>query len=317
MKILVTGGAGFIGSNLVDNLIKKGHEVIIIDDLSSGKEENINPKAKFYHLDIANRKISEVFEKEKPEVVFHLAAQIDARGSIKDPFFDAKINILGFLNVLQNVLYYGNEWEKMPKFIFSSTGGALYGETRKIPTVETHLIVSESPYGLTKKTTEEYLALYHKVAGLDFVALRYANVYGPRQDGSKESGIISIFINRILEGEPFIIHGNGKVTRDFVYVDDVIRANLLALKKNTKKWDSKNRFLNVGTAREISMTDLAKLALKIADSELPIIYGPAKTGDIKRSALSYAKIKKLLRWSPKVNLEKGIKKTIDFTAKQV
>jgi len=310
MKILVTGGAGFIGSTLVDNLIKKGHEVVIIDDLSSGREENINPKAKFYHLDIANRKISEVFEIEKPEAIFHLAAQIDARGSVRDPFFDAKINILGFLNVLQNVLYYGNQWSKMPKFIFSSTGGALYGETKKIPTTETHEIVSESPYGLTKRTTEEYLKLYNKVADLDFVALRYSNVYGPRQDGSKESGVISIFINRVLEAEPFIINGKGRITRDFVYVDDVVKANLLALKKSTKKWTLKNRFLNVGTGREINMTQLAKMIQKIAGTELSIIYGPPKTGDIKRSALSYAKIKRLLGWVPKHSLEKGIEKTL-------
>ena len=312
MKILVTGGAGFIGSHVVDELIQKKHKVVVVDDLSSGKRENLNRKAKFYKLDICSPKIAQIFKKEKFDAVFHLAAQINARNSIKDPFFDAKINILGFLNVLQNILYYGNKWGKLPKFIFSSTGGALYGETKRIPTVETHPITSESPYGLAKKTTEEYLALYHKVTGLDFISLRYSNVYGPRQDGSKESGVISIFINRIIEGKPFIIFGNGKVTRDFVYIDDIVKANLLALKESTKSWSLKKRFLNIGTAREISITKLAKLILKIIGSELSIIYNPAKAGDIQRSALDYNKIKKLLGWSPEYTLEQGIKKTLRY-----
>jgi UDP-glucose 4-epimerase len=309
MKILVTGGAGFIGSHIVDNLIKKGHKVVVIDNLSSGTKKNLSPKAKFYKMDIIDKKLSKIFQKEKPEVIFHLAAQIDARGSVKNPFFDAKTNILGFLNILQNCLHFGKIWGKSPKIIFSSTGGALYGETKNIPTPENHPIVSESAYGLTKKTTEEYLSLYHRLYNLDFISLRYANVYGPRQNSSGEAGVIAIFLNKLLKGEPITIHGSGEITRDYIYVEDVVRANLLALKNDTSSWKLEKRLINIGTGREVDMNNLCKTIFDVTGKTTKVIYGPKKQGDINRSALDASKAKKLLGWQPKHDLVMGVRKT--------
>ncbi len=225
MKVLVTGGAGFIGSHIVDKLIEEGYEVIVVDDLSSGKEKNINKKAKFYRLNIQDSGLESVFQKEEPDYVNHHAAQIDVRRSVSYPILDAKINVLGTINLLQNCLKY-----KTRKVIFASSGGAIYGEQQVFPAPENHPLRPISPYGITKLVAEHYLYYYKTIYELDYMSLRYANVYGPRQDPFGEAGVIAIFIKKMLNEEQAIINGDGEQTRDFVYVEDVARANLLAMK---------------------------------------------------------------------------------------
>jgi len=247
MKILVTGGAGFIGSHLVDALIKKEHKVIIIDNLSAGKIKNLNPKAIFYKDDLNNFvKIKEIFKKESPEIVYHLAAQINVRKSTDNPMFDAKENILNTLNLLDLCLTHN-----IKHFIFSSTGGAIYGDTEQIPTKEDLKENPLSPYGCAKLSVEKYLNFYNKIRDLKFTSLRYSNVYGPRQNPDGEAGVISIFFDKMFKGENPLIFG-GIQTRDFVYVGDVIRANLLALR------DDSSNIYNVSTGKE---TDIAKKKL--------------------------------------------------------
>ena len=329
-KILVTGGAGFIGSHLVDTLIKKGHQVCIIDDLSTGLRKNINTKAKFLKTDIRSRKVNEIFINEKPDIVYHLAGQINLRTSLEDPVFDADVNILGSLNVLENCKKY-----KIKKIIFSSTGGALYGEAKTIPTPESFPTNPPSPYGLAKLTIEKYLEVYKRLYDIDYVSLRYANVYGPRQNVLAEAGVIAIFIQNILNNKPCIINGSGRQTRDYVCVDDVVRANLLAFEKN------KVGVYNVGTGTETSVNQIfEKLAggmrllrrfsprLRRVEAGAPRNdkwrkmpkniqkkYGPAIKGELQRSALDCKKIKKEFGWKPKIDLDKGLEKTIKWFAK--
>ena len=224
--IIVTGGAGFIGSHLTDKLIEKGERVVVIDNLSTGSRENLNPKAVFYKANIEDAEISNIFEKENPSAVFHFAAQINLRSSIDDPIRDAKTNILGSLNVLENCSKYG-----VKKVVFSSTGGAMYGAA-KIPTAETALANPSSPYGIAKLSVEYYLQYYLKSLKLPFVVLRFANVYGPRQNHKGEAGVVAIFCNAMINGKQPIIFGSGKQTRDFVYVGDAVESAVLAYKKN-------------------------------------------------------------------------------------
>ena len=306
MKILVTGGAGFIGSHLVDRLIKEGYKVVIIDNLSTGKKENLNPRAKFYQLDICSPKISEVFKKEKPKAVFHLAAQIDLRKSVNDPVFDANINILGSLNLIQNFLQNLKFKIQNSKFIFSSTGGAMYGNADIIPTPENYSARPISPYGIAKLSIEYYLYYYQKVFGLNFISLRYGNVYGPRQDSKGEAGVVAIFCDKILTGTTSIINGNGRQTRDYVYVDDVVEANILALEKKAEG------IFNVGTGKETSVNELFKKMIKISGKEIQAKHGPAKQGEQKRSLLDSRKIKKVLGWESKVGLEEGLRRTMNW-----
>lgn len=299
MKILITGGAGFIGSHLTDKLIKTGHKVVVIDNLSTGRKENLNPKAKFYKIDICSPKISQIFKKEKPEAVFHYAAQANVRKSVESPIKDAKINILGALNILESSQKY-----KVKKIIFASTVG-VYGETNIIPTPETYFEQPLSPYGIAKLAVEKYLNYYYKVFELPFVSLRLANVYGPRQNNKGEAGVVAVFYNKLLAGEQPIINGNGRQTRDYVFVDDVVEANLLALQKN------KVGIFNVGAGKETSVNEIFQKIKKAIKSNLKATYGPAKKGDLKRSRLDYSKIKKQLGWQPKYSLDEGLKKTID------
>lgn len=301
MKILVTGGAGFIGSNLVDALIGKGHEVLVVDNLSTGRKENLNPKAKFIELDITDKKLSEVFDEEKSEVVFHVAAQIDVRKSVADPVWDAQQNILGSINLLENCKNF-----KVKKIIFSSTGGAIYGDTTDIPTAETHDKLPISPYGIGKLAVEKYLNYYHKIFNLPYITLRYANVYGPRQDSKGEAGVVAIFTGQALAGQNFVIHGDGKQTRDYVYVDDVVAANLKAL-----DFDSVETF-NIGTGKETDVNALAELINKNIDTTVEFSHGEAKPGEQERSCLNSSKAKAELNWEPKVDLAEGIKKTIEW-----
>jgi UDP-glucose 4-epimerase len=301
-KVLVTGGAGFIGSHLVDALIKKGHRVIVVDNLLAGKKENINPRAKFYKIDVGSNKLNSVFKREKPDFIFHLAAQINVRYSIEDPIFDAQSNIIGGLNILENCRKYG-----VKKIIFSSTGGAMYGPGPKIiPTPESHPALPIAPYGISKLTTEKYLDFYFKVFGIPYIALRLANVYGPRQDTRGEAGVIAIFADKLLKNQMPRINGNGRQTRDYIYVGDVSDAFLLALKSK------KNGVYNIGTARETSVNEVYKRITEATAKKIKAKHGPAIKGEARRSALNSGQAKKDLGWRPKVNLKEGIKKTVNW-----
>jgi UDP-glucose 4-epimerase len=303
-KILVTGGAGFIGSHLVDALIERGHRVVVIDNLSNGRKENINKKAKFYKIDILSPKISQIFEKEKPEICFHLAAKINVRESIENPILHAKTNILGSLNVIQSFIKHQTSNIKHPKFIFASSVG-VYGEPKTLPLKETHPLNPISPYSISKLTIEKYLKFY-QTQGLDFVSLRFSNVYGPRQRSDGEGGVVANFIDRILKEKKPIIFGDGNQTRDFLFVGDAVDALILALKAKSSS------IYNVGTNKEISINSLLKLISKILNKKIKPVYKPLPQGEIIHSRVNYSKIKKELNWQPKYDLKKGIKETINF-----
>lgn len=298
---LVTGGAGFIGSHIVDLLIEKGHKVIIIDNLSTGNKKNINPKAKFYQTDITSPEIAAIFTKEKPDFVFHLAAQIDVRVSVSDPILDAQTNILGALNIIEN-----SSKSNVNKIIFASTGGAIYGEADIIPTPEGYPEKPLSPYGIAKLSIEKYLYYYRTIKNLDYASLRMANIYGPRQNSKSEAGVIAIFIDKLLQGEQPIINGDGTIARDYVYVKDAAKAYILALEKPV------SGEFNIGTAKETTVNEIyQKIIEKIQIDALPI-HGPAKVGEQKRSCLSWKKANKELGWSPEYDLDKGIAETVKW-----
>jgi len=300
-KFLVTGGAGFIGSHIVDALIKRGHRVIVVDNLLTGKKENLNSKAKFYKTDIRDKKLEGIFKKERPDFVCHEAAHIDLRQSVRDPIFDAENNIVGSLNILQNCIKY-----KIKKIVFASTGGALYGDAKIIPTPESYPAMPVSPYGVAKLSVEHYLYYYFKVSGLSFVALRYANVYGPRQATLGEAGVVAIFIEKMLSGKQPIIFGDGRQTRDYVFVEDIVRANTLALGSN------KIGFYNVGTSVETNVNQIFRKLVKITDAKVREVRGPAMPGEQRRSCLDFSKIKRELGWNPMVDLDQGLKRTAEW-----
>ncbi len=300
MKILVTGAAGFIGSHTTDELISKGYEVIVIDNLSTGLKENLNPRAVFYQEDLSNYdKIKEIFEKEKPEVIFHLAAQIDVRKSVENPVEDARINIVNALNLLELAIKY-----KIKHFIFSSTGGAIYGDT-KTPTFENEKENPVSPYGCAKLAIEKYLNFYNKVHNLKYTCLRYANVYRERQNGKGEAGVIAIFFEKMFSGENPAIFG-GLQTRDFVYVKDVVNANLLALN------DDKSEVYNVGTGKETNIIEIFSKINNFFGNKFQVIYKEKKKGEQEKSCLSFEKINKSLGWKPKFDLDKGLEQVYDW-----
>jgi len=303
-KILVTGGAGFIGSNVADRFISCGHKVVIIDNLSTGFRENIHPKAKFFKLDIKSKKIEQIYKEEKIEVLCHHAAQIDVRKSVEDPIFDAKVNIEGTLNLLNNCVKY-----KTKKVIFASTGGALYGEQDYFPADEDHPERPLSPYGITKLAIEKYLYFYKETYGINYISLRYANVYGPRQNPWGEAGVVAIFTQRLLSGKKAIINGDGKQTRDYVFVEDVVDANLLAL--NYPQSDA----FNIGTRIETDVNTIFNLLKEKIGSNQKEIHAPEKPGEQRRSVLDYSRAKKLLGWSPKYSLEEGIEETVKYYKK--
>lgn len=301
-KILVTGGAGFIGSTLVDRLISEGHELVVLDNLVSGKKEYLNPQAKFYEADICSPDVAQIFATEKPEIVYHLAAQIDVRLSVSDPVFDNHVNAVGSLNILENCRLYG-----VKKFIFSSTGGAIYGEAEEIPTAETAPTYPLSPYGIHKLTTEKYLKFYQTVYGLDYTILRFANVYGPRQYKGGEAGVIAIFIDHAAHGHECFINGDGLQTRDYVYIDDVVTALSKAKEINYQGE------INIGRAQEITVLDIVSAISNSLGREFTPQFAPAKPGEQRRSCLSYDLAKKILNWEPKIDLSEGVKRTLDWT----
>ena len=300
-KILVAGGAGFIGSHIVDRLIEKGNEVIVIDNLSTGKKENLNNNAKFYQVDICSSEISQIFEQEKPKIVFHFAAQVDIRKSVKDPIEDAKINILGSLNLINNCQKF-----EVKRFIFASSGGSIYGDTDIIPTPENHPENPESPYGICKLTIEKYLHFYKQTFGLNYTALRLANIYGPRQNSKGEAGVIAIFCDKMLKNEKVVINGDGGQTRDFVFVDDIVKATILSMEQE------KNGIYNISTSKETNINEIFKQIKKLTNSNCEEIHAPKKLGEQKTSCLDYSKAKIELNWEPKYNLEKGLEETINW-----
>ena len=305
MKILITGGAGFIGSHVADLMIENGHDVAIVDDLSSGKKENINPNATFYHLSILDKRLPDIFKEVKPEVVIHHAAQISVRHSVKDPIRDMEINIKGSLALLENCIKYNTR-----KFIFASTGGALYGEQDYFPADENHPTRPLSPYAIAKLSTEKYLFFYYNTYSLPYVILRYANVYGPRQDPHGEAGVVAIFTQYMLQGKQPVINGDGKQTRDFVYVRDVARANLLAL---TYELTGE---INISTGIETSINTLFHEINKATSSGVPEVHEAPMPGEQLRSVLSFEKAKKVLGWEPTVPLSEGLKNTVSFFQKK-
>lgn len=301
MKILVTGGAGFIASHVADAYINEGHDVVIVDNLSMGKKENVNPKATFVQMDIRDEAIREVFAREHFDIVNHHAAQMDVRKSVDDPMYDASVNVLGSINLLENSRKYG-----VKKFIFASTGGAVYGEQDYFPADEEHPQRPLSPYGITKLTMEKYLFYYHVVYGLENVILRYANVYGPRQNPHGEAGVVAIFTKKMLAGEQPIINGDGKQTRDYVYVDDVVAANVIALKLNG------THTYNIGTGVESTVNDIFRHLKEFTGASCAEKHGEEKKGEQRRSVLTYTKIQKECGWMPKTSLRDGLKKTVEY-----
>jgi UDP-glucose 4-epimerase len=300
LNILVTGGAGFIASHIVDAFIENGHGVTIIDNLTTGREENINPKAKFYKADIRDD-LTEIFKEGKFDVVNHHAAQIDVRRSVNDPIYDAGVNIIGTLNLLQNCIKFG-----VKKFMFASTGGAVYGEQDYFPADENHKQQPLSPYGISKLTVEKYLYFYKEVHNLRYTILRYANIYGPRQNPLGEAGVVCIFLDKILAGEQPIINGSGEQTRDYVYVKDVVRTNLLTLD------EEESEIYNVGTGIETSVNELFKLINQNFNNTIKEVHGPAKPGEQMRSVITSEKLFKKFGWKPSTKLEDGLKETIDY-----
>ncbi len=301
MRVLLSGGAGFIGSHVADQLLARGHEVAVVDDLSTGKKKNIPEGATFYERDIRDG-CAEVFEEFEPDTLSHQAAQMDVRRSVREPTFDADINIIGTLKLLENCVRYGVE-----KVVFASTGGAIYGEQREFPAPEDHPLRPVSPYGVSKLAGESYLHFYHVQYGLPYAALRYANVYGPRQDPHGEAGVVAIFSGNLAAGHASTINGTGEQTRDYVYVEDVARSNVLAL-----EGDPPSDAYNIGTGVETSVNQLYELLWRASGKDLPPRHGPAKPGEQLRSSVDPTRAALTLGWHPKVKLATGLEETLRF-----
>lgn len=301
LKILVTGGAGFIGSHVVDALLDAGHEVVIVDDLSTGRASNINPGARFYHMDIRDPALSGVFERERFDVVNHHAAQMDVRKSVADPLFDADVNIRGSLNILECARKSG-----VRKIVYISTGGAVYGEPEYLPCDEAHPVNPICPYGASKHTVEHYLYMYRILYGLAYAVLRYPNVYGPRQDPNGEAGVVAIFIGQMLAGRQPTIFGSGEQERDFVYVGDCARANLLAMEEHVQG------IFNIGSGRGTTINQIYTLLSEITGYRRPPVYGPPRAGETFRIFLDATKARREMGWAPQVSLEEGLRRTVEY-----
>ena len=301
MKVLVTGGAGFIGSHVTDVFLDAGHEVWALDDLSSGRRENLRPEVRLVVADIRSPEAARLVESERVEVMCHLAAQMDVRRSVSDPRFDADVNVAGFLNLLEAARKSG-----LRKVVFSSTGGAIYGDQDVYPAPETHPTRPVSPYGVSKASGELYLGYYRAQYGLKSVALRYANVYGPRQNPHGEAGVVAIFSERLLRGETCVVNGTGEQTRDFVYGPDVARANLLAATRDVEGP------INVGTGIETDVNRLYALLAGAAGTDRPAKHAPAKPGEQMRSSVDPTRAGEVLGWRPTVALEEGLRRTVDW-----
>lgn len=300
MRILVTGGAGFIGSHIVDRLVLEGHEVAVVDDLSTGKRSRCHSAAAFTKVDLLSRRLVRVFRDFRPEVVSHHAAQTDVRRSVKDPVADARTNILGFLHVLELALRYGTR-----RVLFASSGGAIYGEQEIFPAPESHPLQPVSPYGASKLAGEAYLGYYASACGLKTACLRYANVYGPRQDASSEAGVVAIFTKQLLAGETPTLNGTGLQTRDFIYVGDVVEAHQAALHGDL------HEPVNIGTGTEVSVLQLFRHLCQLTGVQAQEVHGQARRGEQLRSCLDASKMHQLLGWTPAVSLLDGLRMTVE------
>jgi UDP-glucose 4-epimerase len=298
MKVVATGGAGFIGSHLVDALVERGDEVIVIDDLSSGIKDHLNPDAEFQQLDIRSRQAAELIRRRKPDAIAHHAAQMSVSRSVREPVFDADVNLMGSLNLLEAAR------EVDARFVFASTGGALYGDADILPTPETYPAWPVSPYGVNKLAFEHYLHCYGVQHGLRYAALRYANVYGSRQNPHGEAGVVAIFCLRLLAEEEPIVYGDGSQTRDFVHVSDVVRAHLAALDSEV------NGHFNVGTGRQCDVNTLFEMVAERIGTSLGKRHGPPRPGDQRTSALDWTRIHETFGWQPQVSLEEGVSETV-------
>ena len=302
MKILVTGGAGFIGSNVADAFIDAGHQVAIVDNLTTGKKGNLNAKAEFFPVDIRDARLFEVLNDFAPDAIAHLAAQIDVRKSVSDPVFNAEVNELGTLNLLNAAVQ-----NKVGQIIFSSTGGAIYGEVLEPAGAgEDHPQEPISPYAITKRSVEMYLHAYWKLYGLKYTVLRYGNVYGPRQDPLGEAGVIAIFCGKMRSGEAPTIYGDGRQLRDYVYVADVAKANLLALGK------AEGEIMNIGVGEGTSVNELFSILRELLKFRPPAVYAPPRAGELFRSVLNCGRAKKVLGWQAEVGIKEGLRRTLDW-----
>jgi UDP-glucose 4-epimerase len=306
MRILITGGAGFIASHVADAYVGRGHEVMVIDNLSSGKKEQVPTAARFVLCDVTSDTAVEAVRTFRPEVINHHAAQINVRASVADPELDAQVNILGSIRLLEAARRHG-----VRKFLFASSGGAGYGEQEQFPAEESHPIRPVSPYGAAKMSVELYLNYYRVQYGLEFTALRYSNVYGPRQDPHGEAGVVAIFAERLLRGQTAIVNGDGEQTRDFVYVGDVVRANLAALERGD------GISVNIGTGVETSVNTVFRLLRDLAGSRQEEIHGPAMPGEQQRSCLENRMASYELGWYPETSLEEGLARTLDFFREKI
>jgi len=300
-EILITGGAGFIGSTLIRKLSEKGYRIAIIDDLSTGSEDNLPDNVRLHRVDIRSAVVDRIFEIENPKYLFHLAAQLNVRRSVADPMFDADVNVMGTLNMLQAAQKAGVE-----KIIFTSTGGAIYGEQEYFPADENHPTNPDSPYGITKLAAEKYIQFFFKTHGMKYCIFRLANVYGPRQSTIGEAGVVAAFFDRFLSGEEAIINGNGRQTRDFVFVGDVADALI-------KGMDYPNcNIFNIGTTIETTILQLFRMIRDISDYEQKEIFGPPKAGEQIRSVITHKKAEKELGWLPHTSLMEGLQKTYQY-----
>jgi UDP-glucose 4-epimerase len=298
VKIVVTGGAGFIASHMVDAYLEQGHEVHIFDDFSTGQKANVNIKATLHQVDIAENEAARLIEQIKPDVLSHHAAQMDVRHSVADPTFDARVNILGFINLLEACKNSG-----VKKVIFASSGGAVYGEQEVFPAAESHPTQPASPYGVSKRAGELYLSYYHQAFGLPYIALRYANVYGPRQSAMGEAGVVAIFLSLLLAGKTPVINGDGRQTRDYVYVGDVVAANMAALQSSFVGP------INIGTGVETDVVTIFQHLRDALGSPIEARHGPPKVGEQRRSCLETSRAAQVLGWRYQMTLKDGLRQT--------
>lgn len=305
MKILVTGGAGFIASHITDTYLQHGHQVVVVDNLATGKTENVNPQAKFIQVDITDKEaIQTVIQAERPDVINHHAAHINVGYSVKNPQFDAETNIIGLLNIMEAA-----KLIPVKKVIMAATGGAMYGNA-PVPSDETMKAQPLSPYGISKRADELYLNYYHELYQIPFISLRYSNVYGPRQNAHGESGVIAIFAEMIHQGKSPVINGEGNHTRDYVFVSDVAQANLLALESDFVGE------LNIGTQTEISTNEVFRKVVAEMGLDLPEVHGDERPGEQVRSCLNYRKAQSILGWQPTVTFDEGVKKVVAWYKEQ-
>lgn len=298
---LVTGGAGFVGSHIVDALLERGLEVTVVDNLSTGRRENIDPKADFFEMSILSPNLGDVIQEIEPDVVFHLAAQINARTSVEDPPMDAEANVLGTIRVAHKAAQSGAQ-----KIIFTSTGGAMFGPEIEPPHTEDMPVSPKAPYGISKHSAEMYINFVGDFHDISTINIRPANIYGPRQDAAGEAGVVAIFSELMLEEKPVTIFGDGEQTRDYVYVADVVRAQMLAMENDV------SGIFHVGTGQETSVNALYEMLSELTGNSLSPQRAPAKAGELRRSALDAGKAKEVLGWGAEVNLKQGLEKTVDW-----